>query len=282
MNVLLIAPETGLTYATDEVAAVASALKAVPLLGHVTVRAVTTMISTKRWDVIWFATHGGPEGVLLSDGAKLSTAQITQELRNSGARLLVLNTCDSVATANAVHEELGIDVVCTIVEVPDVDAFTTASYFARGLGDGLSVADAYARAKPGQNRTYLYLSSDSPHMNQNDNLMALLNQWGKQLSDQMSRIDQRIDKLERRLDTRLDHVEEQAAANVEALKSLKPTRARTLQWLLGFILFCLVGLLLVPEVRYTIGLSIQAAILFAFVLIPLSAYMFLGGLALRI
>ena len=278
MNVLLVAPQTSLPYAADEVAAVASALKAVPLLGHVTVRSVTTLISTRQWDVIWFATHGDRDGVLLSDGAKLSTSQITQATRNSGAGLLVLNSCDSVATANQVHEELGIDVVCTIVEVPDVEAFTTAAYFAQRLSEGKSVAEAYALAKPGQNRTYLLLQNGESMSPTHDATFAeLLNQWGKQLSDQIARLDRRMDGMERRLDARLEHVEAQAAVNVAALQSIKPTRQRIVQWLLGFVIFVMGIAVLISDFRFQLGVSALAAYLAACVLLPMSAYLFVLG-----
>lgn len=165
MRVLVVAPESDLDHARDEVEEVVRALGAVALMGEVTTRLLLLHFAPvngrpRRWDVLWFAAHGSGEGVSLSNGELLTTARLIQDARNCGARLVVLNSCDSEDVALRLHHELRIDVICTVTEVPDLDAYRTGTYLAQRLAEGMSVRDAYERAQPGRNRLYLHLQGE--------------------------------------------------------------------------------------------------------------------------
>lgn len=94
MNVLLVAPDVGLQGAANEVRAVSLALHPVVLNGPVTRKDLLDTMAGHIWDVIWFATHGDPTGIRLSDGT-VPISDLTSIARNSNARLIVLNSCSS-------------------------------------------------------------------------------------------------------------------------------------------------------------------------------------------
>lgn len=120
-------------------------------------------ILREPFEIIWFATHGNENGIYLSDGV-LNTSEITTMVRSAGAKLTVLNTCSSRPVALTIHDELGMDFVCTVRPVPDRTAFITGSIFAQKIADGLDFYSAYEAAKPGQNSTYTYLGAKDIYM----------------------------------------------------------------------------------------------------------------------
>jgi hypothetical protein len=56
------------------------------------------------------------------------------------------------------QNEANCDVICTQIALPDVTAYVTAAKFARELAKHGDARRAYAAARPGSNRTYLYLA----------------------------------------------------------------------------------------------------------------------------
>lgn len=152
---LVIAPRTNLVLAEEETTAVVNALTANLMQGNVTASMVLDKVS-EGWDIIWFMTHGTPSGILLSDGP-LDAGNLTTFIRTSEARLVVLNTCQSIDVALAIHNELLTNLICTLREIPDRDAFFTGKQLAFQLARGKSFSQAYLAAKPGQNKDYIFL-----------------------------------------------------------------------------------------------------------------------------
>lgn len=160
---LVIAPRTNLVLVEDEVTAVVNSLHANLLQGVVTANQVLDKIS-EGWDIIWFMTHGTEEGIMLSDGP-LSAASLTTFIRTAEARLVVLNTCESIGVALDIHNELLTNLVCTLRELPDREAFFTGKQLSLHLARGKSFSQSYLAAKPGQNQNYIFLvgkERDSP------------------------------------------------------------------------------------------------------------------------
>jgi hypothetical protein len=145
-----------LPYAEAEVAAIVGALGASGLLpGLVTKTQLDTELQ-KGWDIVWFITHGSKEGIWLSNEI-VTASQLIQGVRASGAKLVVLNTCDSYAVAAAIHSELRTYLIATLKPVYDQDAFTTGRLLAAYLGRGESFPSAFNAAIPGRNDSYVYL-----------------------------------------------------------------------------------------------------------------------------
>lgn len=167
MKVLLVAPsQVSLPKSSQEVEAVVNSGLSVRLLqADVTQRDLISELSVPgRYDILWLATHGDKDGVLLSN-EMLSPSAITSIVRGSGIKLVFLNTCSSFVMANTIQGEANVDVICTITDVPDLEAYRTGALFAAKLLQTNSFRKAYELSKPGRNSTYVYLSSSGPLLN---------------------------------------------------------------------------------------------------------------------
>lgn len=148
-SVAIVAPDSDVQSVAQEVRAVTRALPSTPLVGTVTVLDVMHLLSSgQTWDILWFAAHGTADGVQVSDGL-VPTATLITLVRNSGAALVVLNTCESEQVAMYLHMQTGVSVICTIASVGDRTALITGTLLASNLADGLSVTAAFERSKPG-------------------------------------------------------------------------------------------------------------------------------------
>jgi hypothetical protein len=109
------------------------------------------------YDVLWLATHGMSEGVLLCDDEVLTAGELAALVLRSGVRGVVLNTCSSDEIAESLHDETGADVVCTVVDVLDRMAYQTAALFGEHLGMTGDFRAAFDAARPGRERLYRYI-----------------------------------------------------------------------------------------------------------------------------
>lgn len=256
MKTLLIAPQVGLQYAVNEVQHVVNALHPQLLMGEVTLNQVVTELQRTEYDVIWFATHGDQDGILLDDGA-LTSSMLAQLVRSCPPRLLFLNTCSSFDVAMVVHDSADTPVIGTICNVPDRDSFVTGAVLARVIerqiasGQEMDVAAAYQESKPGQNRQYIMLNgsvrlgSDEAQddlmkmllylMKKQDDIVERLSGENETLHHELALVNQKIDSLSTRFHPRL-------------------TRGRLLVWALGYFIFCLAGLLFHDEIADWLGL----------------------------
>ncbi len=177
MKTLLIAPHTDLPNVDAEVQAILrSGLDVTPRLGDVRHSDVLADVTSGEYDAFWHAGHATKDGLLLTDGI-LSASELTPLIRNR-FELVVLNSCDSQATAQMLQNETEAAVVATVVEVPDRLAFQTGALFARELAKTGDIPTAYHAAKPGNNRTYVLLG------------------WGKKKVVGYDTLDERLDRLE--------------------------------------------------------------------------------------
>jgi hypothetical protein len=135
---------------------VVNTLKAKVLQGQRATLSGLVDILSEPTDVVWFATHGNEDGILMLDGI-LNASELTTLVRFAGASLVVLNTCSSEKVARTIYNELQVQFICTIRKVPDRSAFVLGSILARKIAEGHSYREAYELAKPGQNSTYLFL-----------------------------------------------------------------------------------------------------------------------------
>lgn len=228
-RVALIAPDSGLENIEAEVRSLSAALQGASvraLRNGVTTKDVMDLLTEQAWDVIWFACHGTRDGVQLSD-ALLSTAMIIQIVRNSGAKLVVLNTCDSEQIAGWVHMQTEASVIATISEVSDASAFVTGTLLARSLAQGLSPAQAFARARPGEvglaQRWRIFERGYSPGQD--------IAKWMELMGIAMSPVTQTLEQVNERLE-KLEQVNER----LEKLE-LRPhlETKRRLVWFIGFL-----------------------------------------------
>lgn len=157
IRVLLCAPRTDLLLVDAEVQdIVASQLDVVLMIGDVSSVDLTRKINEDEFDVLWLATHGTNDGITLSDGL-MDVGTLTQIIRGR-FHLIILNTCKSYEAAQTICDETDATVICTIRDVPDKEAYHTASLLAYALARTGDARTAYDQSKPGRNRTYLYLA----------------------------------------------------------------------------------------------------------------------------
>ena len=211
MNVLVVSPEFGLQEAANEVRQVSMALHAVILNGTVTrkdlVDTLGSLGEAKKWDVIWFATHGDSKGLKLSD-SMINIADLTAIVRNSGAYLVVLNSCSSRYVGLELHYELGVDVITTETDASDISAFQTGTFLARHLANGLSVSDAFDRSRPGQQSMYYLFTRITREDETELRTIQMLNEAvasiKKMITDGNQLLANRVDLLEKKVDAKID------------------------------------------------------------------------------
>lgn len=158
LRVLLVAPRTDLLSVDSEIQdVIRSGLTVTPLLGTVNSVDLLREMRTGNYDVLWLATHGDGDGIKLSDGM-FSAGELVPQVRDRFT-LVILNTCNSLLIAQMLQEEANVGVICTIISVPDRQAYQTGSRLASALAESDSLVSAYRASKPGQNRSYLYLAA---------------------------------------------------------------------------------------------------------------------------
>lgn len=274
MNVLLIAPESGLPAVADEVRAVSLALRPVILNGTVSRRDVLHALQGHDWDLIWFATHGDQVGIELSDG-HITVSDLTAVVRASGAWLVVLNTCSSRLVGLELHYELGVSVITTVAAIDDQTAYQTGALLAEALAECGETVRAFEASKPGQGANYLLFHDSNRSEATETRTILLLNEWG-------SRLGSKIDALERRMDKEITSLRKDVSdltGNVQAAVQLPPWHRSAFVTAFG-LLFLPVPLFYV-QVRDAIDIGWQAALAVAFLAYLFSAmlwsYMWWGG-----
>ena len=120
-------------------------------------RELVQALGDRCHDVLWFATHGQPDGVLLSEGDLLGVGDLVGMVRSAGLFGVVLNSCESEELAESLHDATGVDVVCSVTQTPDVSAFQMGSLFARHLGELQDFRAAFDAARPGGAPTFRYV-----------------------------------------------------------------------------------------------------------------------------
>jgi hypothetical protein len=160
IRVLLVAPHFAeLAGVSQEVYAVehTEGLAVTRLPPDVRRRELLLALAGAVFEVLWLATHGSAEGVLLGDGEVVTGGDLVGLVRGAGLCGVVLASCQSVGLAELLHDETGVDVVCTVVDAPDVSAFQMGALFALYLGQSGDFRAAFDRARPGGPVSFRYV-----------------------------------------------------------------------------------------------------------------------------
>ena len=149
IRVLLIAPFTDLPGAANEAYAIErSGLDVVRLPPDVRQRDILQVLSTDRFDALWFASHGSANGIQLAGGEMLSIDAMAPLVRSAGATGVVLNTCDSQEIGERIHDVTGVDCICTVAGSGDPIASQTGTLLAVQLADCGDFRLAFERSRP--------------------------------------------------------------------------------------------------------------------------------------
>ena len=112
-------------------------------------RELLAALRERYFDVLWLATHGGDDGIWLHEGDVLAAGDLVGMVRSAGLYGVVVNSCASETLAQLLHDETGVDVVCSVQEVGDASAFQLGALFARELGACGDFREAFDRTRPG-------------------------------------------------------------------------------------------------------------------------------------
>jgi hypothetical protein len=223
------------------VRAISAALQPVVLRNEITLQDVTNTLTSKTWDIVWFAAHGNHSGIQLSNKT-LTTSTMIQLVKASGAKLVVINTCDSEQIGAWLHMQTGASVICTIAPVGDAEAYVTGVLLSKALAQGLSYEDAYNRSKPGevaQAQVYrMFSKSHTPDDN--------AKQWMGLLTLALQPVYERLDTIEGKVDEL-------------GAQAVTYNNRQLWAWALGFFLFCVAIVMLTPTMRAMLGFHHAAA-----------------------
>ena len=280
---LLIAPETDLPNADGETQRIVNALHPDVLLGTVTVSNVLDCVQGGAFDIVWFLGHSSADGLQLSDGV-LSPAHLAQILRQSPPSLVVLNSCSSLHTAMRVHDDVQAAVICTVLDIPDIDAYITGASLANALAQGLDVSTAYQVSRPSANRQYILLNGSVRlnGVNELDDLKRLVARTAADLHGEIAGMARTTAEMQRQL-----AAIQQEQARVRAELQAQPdryaatlTRGRAASWAGGFGLFLLAYAVL--EFREAIGVPVWVAVCMSLFVAGVAFWLFFYGLGFRI
>lgn len=290
VSVLLVAPESGLPNAPEETQRIINLLRPQVLLGNVSANDVLDAIAGDTYDVVWFLGHSGADGLELSDGT-LPPERLTQILRQSPPRLVVLNSCSSFYSANQIHDYLQCAVVCTVMDVPDVEAFTTGAALAGALAEGLDIAAAYERSKPPNNRKYTLINGNVllNGRTELDDVKRLLAQTSTEVHGEIAGMSREMAKMQRTLDalvqrtgeigTEQQRVRTELAGQPDRFAATL-TRKRAGAWAGGFALFLLAHAIL--EFREVLDVPVWVAVGMSLFVAAVSFWLFVYGIGFRL
>lgn len=275
MKVLLVAPlgQNAPIYAVQEMAAVANALHPHILSGNVTAADIGDAMR-EPFDLVWFATHGGDAGLLLSNSQIITADRLVQYLRRHRPAVF-LNTCDGDRIAIEINNATKAPVIFNRAPVDDEEAAATGKLLAEQLAAGASIEEAYRQSRPEDSQTYRMIGTTTPSGDQMSIQDAI---------DEIAvRLEMQIDDVERRMNSRLDGIEYDMGQRFDHIDqtSFKWTRENGINWTAAYLIFVGIFPLMFYEIRVAWNLSYQAAIMIVFLLCILSYGLFVRGMGFK-
>lgn len=151
MRVLIVAPDQPGLNTIREVRLIQTWHHTSTLNGLVTAEDVFRACQETPFDIIHFATHGGPEGVLLSEGTILTAEDIAQVARLKETPELFFNACNTGRLASYTVRHGVRTAICAEIDIVDSGAWKLplAFYSARRNGHAKDPVGAYILADSG-------------------------------------------------------------------------------------------------------------------------------------
>ena len=160
MRVLIVAPDQGGLNTIPEVRLIQTWHHTSTLNGTVTAEDVYQAARETRFDIIHFATHGGPDGVALSGGSLLTAEDIAQVARLKETPELFFNACSTGKLAAYAVRHGVRTAICAEVDILDNQAWKLplAFYSTRRNGHAGDPIGAYIMADSGDGDYALHIS----------------------------------------------------------------------------------------------------------------------------
>ena len=129
MKILIVAPDLVGVDAINEVRRIQQWHDVATLYGTVTPDDIYRACQEKAFDVIHFATHGGPDGVALSGGMILSAEDVAQFLRLRETRGVFFSACQTGRLASYCVRHGATWAISSEIALSDSDAWKLAAAF---------------------------------------------------------------------------------------------------------------------------------------------------------
>jgi hypothetical protein len=197
MNVLIVAPNVGLTQAYPELARVADGNSPTILDGMVDQKTLDMALNNKQYDAIHFVTHGKANLIILSGSETITTEWLLRRLRSQNQlQLILLNACSTIYMGAAIHRILQIPVVCYPAPVADDAAAYYAAELFANLRHSASINDAHLEARASMERQFdkpvlpILLNGTAMELYQYQHaVLAKFDEWDERLDDMNTKID---------------------------------------------------------------------------------------------
>lgn len=160
MRILIVAPNVAGVDAIDEVRQLQSWHDVAILHGTVTVADVYRALQEKVYDSIYFASHGGPAGILLSNNVIMPGEDIAQAARQREVRGLFFAACQTGRLASYCVRHGIVWAISSEVDLPDATAWKLAAAFYghQRNGHAKDFVGAYVLADSGDGEYALHIS----------------------------------------------------------------------------------------------------------------------------
>lgn len=162
VKILLISPDVAGVDAVGEVRRVQQFHDVTALYGRVTPEDVYRSVQEKAYDVLHFATHGGPDGVLLSDGALLTAEDIAQFVRLRETTGVFFSACQTGRLGSYAVRHGAQWAISSEVNLPDAEAWKLAAafYSHQRNGNSKDFVGAFVLADSGDGEYSLHINPD--------------------------------------------------------------------------------------------------------------------------
>ena len=162
VKILLVAPDGLGVDAVSEVRRVQQFHDVASLYGTVTPDDIYRAMQEKSFDVLHFATHGGPDGVLLSNGVLLDAETIAQLARLRETAGVFFSACQTGRLASYCVRHGTRWAISSEVDLSDADAWKLAAafYSHQRNGNAKDFVGAFRLADDGDGDYALHISLD--------------------------------------------------------------------------------------------------------------------------
>jgi hypothetical protein len=160
VRILLVCPDIDGVNSIPEVRRIQAWHDCSTLYGTVTIEDVYRLCQEKQFDVIHFASHGGPDGIQLSNNIILTAEDIAQAVRLKETKGVFLNACNTGKVASYVVRHGALWAISSEIELNDADAWKLASAFYSHQRNGTAkdFVGAYLLADSGDGEYSLVLN----------------------------------------------------------------------------------------------------------------------------
>lgn len=160
VRILIVAPNVAGIDAIAEVRRIQALHDVAVLHGTVTVDDVYRALSEKVYDSVYFATHGGPDGILLSNNVIMSAEDVAQAARQKEVRGLFFAACQTGRLASYCVRHGVTWAISSEVDLPDEAAWKLAATFYghQRNGHAQDFVGAYLLADSGDGEYALHIS----------------------------------------------------------------------------------------------------------------------------